>query len=310
MSPAEALLGFTAAAAVLTVLPGLDTALVLRAAAVEGPKRAALAGLGIAIGCLVWGAAVAVGLGALLAASHLAFTLLKWAGAAYLLWLGIGLISRPRKTFDMEAVEGAPIGDDFAWMRRGLTTNLLNPKIGVFYVSFLPQFMAQGVPAGPFLMLLALGVRGLVYGFSNMAGDKQQSPVSPVKTAAPIYEESPPGAPATGEGGPASVPVPPAAAPALPVLEYHGWTSYGGRPEFLLCQPAAPAAQSGLGSPDEGPTGPGCAVELHWSDVAHYRLVGSRIIVQAGPDGPDLWQIVDPGFVLDLTRAGHRLANR
>ena len=155
MSPAEALLGFTAAAAVLTVLPGLDTALVLRAAAVEGPKRAALAGLGIAIGCLVWGAAVAVGLGALLAASHLAFTLLKWAGAAYLLWLGIGLISRPRKTFDMEAVEGAPIGDDFAWMRRGLTTNLLNPKIGVFYVSFLPQFMAQGVPAGPFLFLLA-----------------------------------------------------------------------------------------------------------------------------------------------------------
>ena len=162
----------------------------------------------------------------------------------------------------------------------------------------------------PFLMLLPLGVSGLVYGFSNMAGDKQQSPVSPVKTAAPIYEESPPGAPATGEGGPASVPVPPAAAPTLPVLEYHGWTSYGGRPEFLLCQPAAPAAQSGLGSPDEGPTGPGCAVELHWSDVAHYRLVGSRIIVQAGPNGPDLWQIADPGFVLDLTRAGHRLANR
>lgn len=151
-------------------------------------------------------------------------------------------------------------------------------------------------------MLLPLGVSGLVYGFSNMAGDKQQSPVSPVKTA-PIYEE-------TGEGGPASVPVPPSAASPLPVLEYHGWTSYAGRSEFLLCQPAAPAAQSGLGSPDEVPTGPGCAVELHWSDVAYYRLVGSRIIVQAGPAGPDLWQIADPGFVLDLTRAGVRLANR
>jgi threonine/homoserine/homoserine lactone efflux protein len=155
VSPAEALLGFTAAAAVLTVLPGLDTALVLRAAAVEGPKRAALAGLGIGIGCLVWGAAVAVGLGALLAASHLAFTLLKWAGAAYLLWLGIGLIAKPRKSFDMDAGAAPAGGDDFAWMRRGLMTNLLNPKIGVFYVSFLPQFMAQGVPAGPFLFLLA-----------------------------------------------------------------------------------------------------------------------------------------------------------
>jgi len=155
MSPVEALIGFTAAAAVLTVLPGLDTALVLRAAAVEGPKRAALAGLGIGIGCLVWGASVAVGLGALLAASHLAFTVLKWAGAAYLLWLGIGLIMRPRKSFDMDTVAAAPASDDFAWMRRGLMTNLLNPKIGVFYVSFLPQFMAQGVPAGPFLFLLA-----------------------------------------------------------------------------------------------------------------------------------------------------------
>ena len=160
MSPIEAILGFTAAAALLTILPGLDTALVLRTAAVEGPRRAALAGLGITLGCLVWGTAVAVGLGALLAASHLAFTVLKCAGAAYLLWLGVGLLARPRQAFDLGEV-AAPAGGEFAWMRRGLLTNLLNPKIGVFYVSFLPQFVAQGVPAGPFLVLLA-AIHGLI----------------------------------------------------------------------------------------------------------------------------------------------------
>lgn len=155
MTAAEAILGFTAAAVALTVLPGLDTALVLRTAAVEGPRRAALAGLGIVIGCMVWGAGVAVGLGALLTASQLAFTILKWAGAAYLLWLGLGLLVKPRQGFDLGADATAPPGREFAWMRRGLLTNLLNPKIGVFYVSFLPQFMAQGVPPGPFLVLLA-----------------------------------------------------------------------------------------------------------------------------------------------------------
>lgn len=161
MSPVEAIAGFSVAAGLLTILPGLDTALVLRTAAVEGPRRAALAGLGITLGCLVWGTAVAVGLGALLAASHLAFTILKWAGAAYLLWLGVGMLARPRQSFELGAATTGPAGGELTWMRRGLLTNLLNPKIGVFYVSFLPQFMAQGVPAGPFLVLLA-AIHGLI----------------------------------------------------------------------------------------------------------------------------------------------------
>lgn len=154
MSVVQALLAFSAAAALLTVTPGLDTALVLRTAAVEGPKRAALAGLGIIAGCLVWGAAVALGLAALLEASRLAFTVLKWAGAAYLVWLALNLILKPRDRFD---VGGAPASADggLAWMRRGFLTNLLNPKVGVFYISFLPQFLPQGAPAGPFIFLLA-----------------------------------------------------------------------------------------------------------------------------------------------------------
>ena len=161
MSPLEAIAGFSVAAGLLTMLPGLDTALVLRTAAVEGPRRAALAGLGITLGCLVWGTAVAVGLGALLAASQLAFTILKWAGAAYLLWLGVGMLLAPRRSFELDGGGAGPVGGELAWLRRGLLTNLLNPKIGVFYVSFLPQFMAQGVPAGPFLVLLA-AIHGLI----------------------------------------------------------------------------------------------------------------------------------------------------
>ncbi|MCI3132952.1 LysE family translocator [Phenylobacterium aquaticum] len=154
MTVVQALVAFTLAAGLLTLTPGLDTALVLRTAAVEGPRRAALAGVGIVLGCLAWGAAAAVGLGALLAASTLAFTVLKWTGAAYLVWIGIGLILKPRDRFDLEAPARSATSD-LAWMRRGLLTNLLNPKVGVFYVSFLPQFLPAGVAPGPFMFGLA-----------------------------------------------------------------------------------------------------------------------------------------------------------
>jgi threonine/homoserine/homoserine lactone efflux protein len=157
MTVVEALAAFTVAAGLLTITPGLDTAIVLRAAATEGPRRAGLAALGVVIGCLSWGAAAALGLAGLLAASAPAFTLLKWAGAAYLLWLGINLILKPRARFEIDELKtGAPPAGPVAWFRRGLLTNLLNPKVGVFYVSFLPQFLPPGAPAGPFIFLLAI----------------------------------------------------------------------------------------------------------------------------------------------------------
>ncbi|HEX8262404.1 MAG TPA: LysE family transporter, partial [Allosphingosinicella sp.] len=85
----QSLIAFTLAAALLTVTPGLDTALVLRTAAAEGARRALAAALGICLGCLAWGVLVAVGLGVLLQASELAYAVLKWIGAAYLLYLGV-----------------------------------------------------------------------------------------------------------------------------------------------------------------------------------------------------------------------------
>ena len=151
MTTLQALAAFLVAAGLLTITPGLDTAMILRTAAVEGPRRAAMAALGICAGCLVWGLAVALGLGLLLTASTTAYTVLKWAGAAYLVWMGLGLILRPRSRFELEA-PATRRGSN--WFLRGLMTNLLNPKVGVFYVSFLPQFVPAGVAAGPFIVLL------------------------------------------------------------------------------------------------------------------------------------------------------------
>jgi threonine/homoserine/homoserine lactone efflux protein len=143
MIDAPSLLVFLTAAAILTVTPGIDTAMVLRAATIGGRRPAALASLGIACGCLVWGAATSLGLGALLHASEVAYTLVKFAGAAYLVWLGVGLLWKPRASLDKAL--GAPDARDAReafW--RGFLTNLLNPKVGMFYVTFLPQFVPVG----------------------------------------------------------------------------------------------------------------------------------------------------------------------
>lgn len=151
----EAIIAFTVAAVVLTITPGLDTALVLRTAVANGSRSAAFAVAGIGLGCLVWGGVVAIGLGALLAASTIAFTIVKYVGAAYLLWLGIGLLLRPRLDFGAEANGAAAVDGGWSALRRGLLTNLLNPKVGLFYVTFLPQFVPSGVDVARFSFLLA-----------------------------------------------------------------------------------------------------------------------------------------------------------
>ena len=128
MSVADSLLAYSFAALLLTLTPGLDTALILRTATVEGGKKA-------------FQAAVAFGLGALLAASELAYDLLKWCGAAYLCWLGIQLILKPRGHFVHQDRAAAPASN---WFLKGMMGNVLNPKMGIFYVSFLPQFIPAG----------------------------------------------------------------------------------------------------------------------------------------------------------------------
>ena len=156
MSVGHALLAFTIAAGLLAITPGIDTALVLRTPTVEGKRRAMLAGMGICSGVSAWGLATSIGLSVLLTISRFAFNALRIAGAGYLLYLGVRLLVGKR----IVPVKGIHVSTQSKrergpnWFMRGFLTNILNSKVGVFYVSFLPQFIPAGVRVLPFGMLL------------------------------------------------------------------------------------------------------------------------------------------------------------
>ncbi|MFJ5723760.1 LysE family translocator [Streptomyces sp. NPDC093149] len=155
MAISTALWSFALVVGLLTLTPGLDTALVLRTSALGRRKRALGVVLGIQSGTLAWGALTSLGVTALLTASHMAYEALRYAGAAYLLWMGGRMIVdtlRGRHTEEeaqgAEARAVSPQGTDSlaAGWRQGALTNLLNPKMGVFYVAVLPQFIPAGAP--------------------------------------------------------------------------------------------------------------------------------------------------------------------
>ncbi|MGC1019729.1 LysE family translocator [Pantoea agglomerans] len=158
------LFSFLFAITILTLTPGFDTALVLRSAVAQGAKRASVTALGITLGCLVWGVAVGFGLGALLLASEMAYNLLKWLGAAWLLWLGLKLLLKPRQTA-VDTQQPALQQGYLACFSRGLLGNLLNPKVGIFYVSFLTQFIPAGASVALWCSLMALAhmLLGLIW---------------------------------------------------------------------------------------------------------------------------------------------------
>jgi threonine/homoserine/homoserine lactone efflux protein len=151
----SALLAFALAAGLLTITPGLDTALVLRTAAVEGPRRAMQAAVGIVLGCFTWAAAASVGLGALLAASAFAYDVLRVVGALYIVWLGGRMIAAALRPAPVRVETPETPTPGRSWAVRGYLTNLLNPKVGVFYVTFLPLFVPPHVSVTGFSMLLA-----------------------------------------------------------------------------------------------------------------------------------------------------------
>ena len=163
MTVGHGILAFTAAAGILTITPGLDTALVLRTAAMEGSRRAMLVGAGICLGCLTWGLAASVGLGGLFAVSRFAYDALRIVGAGYLIFLGAKMCLRPHPAFANFGRSESPRPADAnssdrasRWFARGFFTNILNPKVGVFYVTFLPQFVPSGVNVISFSIMLAV----------------------------------------------------------------------------------------------------------------------------------------------------------
>jgi threonine/homoserine/homoserine lactone efflux protein len=139
-----AVLGFALVAAALTVTPGLDTALVLRSALTGRRGEAAATAAGIVAGLFVWGAAAAAGVSALLTASRVGYDVLRWAGAAYLVGYGGRLLWRALRGTSAAAADAPPGLRGWRAARLGLLTNLLNPKVGIFYVALLPQFVPPG----------------------------------------------------------------------------------------------------------------------------------------------------------------------
>jgi len=140
----SSVLAFAVAAALLTLTPGLDTALVLRTAAVEGAAQARFALAGICTGLFLWGTATSLGLTALIAVSNAAYNALRVAGAFYLVYLGVRMWRREH-SFEVSTAGPSIAGaGSHRWFWRGMLTNVLNPKVGVFYVTLLPQFIPRG----------------------------------------------------------------------------------------------------------------------------------------------------------------------
>ncbi|MEA2330334.1 MAG: hypothetical protein QOH58_472 [Thermoleophilaceae bacterium] len=149
--PQEPLL-FLGIVALLTITPGADMAMVARSVFAGGRREAFATTLGISAGCLAWAAASALGVAAVLAASQAAYDALRLAGAAYLVWLGAQSLLAARRDRYAPPAAAPPRSSAF---RQGLLTNLFNPKIAVFYSTFLPQFIGPGDPALAISMLMA-----------------------------------------------------------------------------------------------------------------------------------------------------------
>jgi threonine/homoserine/homoserine lactone efflux protein len=161
--PAAIILGaagtYALAAALLTMLPGPDTAVVLATAVNAGRPAARRAAGGVAVGLLFWAGAASLGVAAVLRASAELFLVFRIACIAYLLWLAFHAIRAAARRDPRVAVIETPGGGllRLPWgFRRALATAVLNPKLGVFFVVIVPQFVPSGASA--FLMTLLFGV--------------------------------------------------------------------------------------------------------------------------------------------------------
>jgi threonine/homoserine/homoserine lactone efflux protein len=148
-------LSFVAAAAVLVVLPGPDSLLMLRSVVLNGRRGAVRTAAGILSGLSLWAVAAALGLSALIRASHTGYLALRLVGAAYLVTLGVQAL---RQRHDAPALASLRRGRGVLGTGyfAGLATDLLNPKVGVFFVTFLPAFVPRGQPVGSTSMMLGV----------------------------------------------------------------------------------------------------------------------------------------------------------
>jgi len=158
------LFAYLAAATILVLIPGPGTAWIIAQTVAGGTRRGLHAGLGLETATLIHATAAGLGLSALLATSALAFELLKYAGAAYLVWLGI---KAWREGGDVQAASAAPRATAHVF-RRSVVTGVLNPKVALFFLAFLPQFVhpERGMA---WLQFLVLGALLSTIGLANSA---------------------------------------------------------------------------------------------------------------------------------------------
>ena len=152
---------FIVTAFVLYATPGVDMLFTVSRTLQHGWRTGIAAALGITAGCVVHTVAAALGLAALLAASAFAFTAIKWLGAAYLLWLAWGMLRASMRDVQPANMVAAPA----SWRQvfaQGFLTNVLNPKVALFFLALLPQFISADAPDKPaaFLFLGAVFVAG------------------------------------------------------------------------------------------------------------------------------------------------------
>ncbi|MEU5867415.1 LysE family translocator [Nonomuraea sp. NPDC047529] len=151
--------------------PGPDFAVVVRRSALSGRGHGMAAAAGIAVGVAVWVVAAGTGVAALLAASAMAFTVVKVVGAAYLLYLGVkALRAALRKGGPLDlGLPGPADNGPWAAFAEGLLTNVLNPKAALFFVALVPQFVGEGTALGGTLLLSAVALAGTMVWFLTLA---------------------------------------------------------------------------------------------------------------------------------------------
>ncbi|MGE0355982.1 MAG: LysE family translocator [Burkholderiales bacterium] len=168
---------FLAASALLTIAPGPDIVYVLTRGVSQGRKAGLAAALGFATGCIFHTLLAALGVAALIRSSELAFNAVRWAGAAYLVWIGIQAL-RHRSSFSLAGGEGSKAL--LAIYRQSVVGNALNPKVTLFFLSFLPQFVdasSGGVAwqmalLGAIFMVQTAVIFGAVALFSGWIGER------------------------------------------------------------------------------------------------------------------------------------------
>ncbi len=157
---------FIVSGLLLNIMPGPDSLLIMTRSATQGWRAGVVTALGIGAGTMVHVLAAAIGLSALLATSAAAFNVVKWVGAAYIVWCGIGMLRAKLKNAGAPAQ--APAAQPRLAYRRifaqGFLTNVLNPKVAVFFLAFVPQFIDAGAPD----KALAFIILGCIFNFNGM----------------------------------------------------------------------------------------------------------------------------------------------